>query len=59
VTKKEATPHVGSYPVGECAVGEEERELDEALEALVKIERIIRRHRDIARYLTDILRGSK
>lgn len=52
--KNIATPHVGSH-----AVGEEERELDEALEALVKIERIIRRHRDIARYLTDILRGAK
>jgi hypothetical protein len=52
--KSIATPHVGSH-----AVGEEERELDEALEALVKIERIIRRHRDIARYLADILRGSK
>jgi len=29
----------------------EERELDEALEALAKIERIIRRHKEIARYL--------
>jgi len=29
----------------------EERELDEALEALAKIERIIRRHKEIAKYL--------
>lgn len=33
---------------------EEERELDEALEALAKIERIIRRHKEIAKYLARI-----
>jgi hypothetical protein len=34
----------------------EEQELDEALEALAKIERIIRRHKEIARYLARIAR---
>ena len=32
----------------------DEQELDEALEALAKIERIIRRHKEVARYLARI-----
>ena len=35
---------------------DEERELDEALEALAKVERIIRRHKEIAKFLAEIMK---
>lgn len=37
----------------------EEQELDEALEALAKIERIIRRHKEIARFLLQVMKGAE
>lgn len=39
--------------------GTEEKELDEALEALAKIERIIRRHKEVAKYLGQLAKWAE
>lgn len=51
---QETAPVVIAAPTPTISRDSDEQELDEALEALAKIERIIRRHKEVARFLARI-----
>lgn len=52
-------PKPKELPPPVLGTGSEQEDLDSALEALAKIERIIRKHREIAKYLASIMKETQ